>query len=115
MTEKKKQTRMKGSERKAQIMKIASKGFEKLGYRGYTTSEIAQACGITEPILYRHFTGKIDIFVSIIEDRIENDKCDMVVVQGFMSKHVDEKIKRVMTKAVRKFGKKRIGEALSGK
>lgn len=37
------------------------------GYARATTAELAKAAGVTEPILYRHFDSKRDLFVALIE------------------------------------------------
>lgn len=41
------------------------------GYGGSTTAAIAEAAGITEPILYRHFENKKDLFYRLIEEVTE--------------------------------------------
>jgi AcrR family transcriptional regulator len=57
--------RLKGPQRKEQILSVATKIFARLGYNGATTHAIADAAGVTEPILYRHFKGKQELFVAI--------------------------------------------------
>ena len=42
--------------------------FAKSGYEATTTAAIAQAADITEPILYRHFKSKQELFVAIVRD-----------------------------------------------
>jgi AcrR family transcriptional regulator len=37
-------------------------------YRGTTTAEIAREAGVTEPILYRHFDSKRDLYLACFED-----------------------------------------------
>ena len=46
-------------------MGVATKLFAKWGYNATTTAAIADAAGVTEPILYRHFSNKQDLFVAI--------------------------------------------------
>ena len=46
-------------------MRVATKVFAKWGYDAATTAAIADAAGITEPILYRHFPSKQAMFVAI--------------------------------------------------
>lgn len=60
--------RMRAKDRRRQLLKIAADLFARRGYRGATTAELARLAGITEPILYRHFEHKLDLFVSVIDD-----------------------------------------------
>lgn len=42
--------------------------FSKSSYRGATTAEIAREAGITEPILYRHFGSKRDLYLACLDE-----------------------------------------------
>jgi AcrR family transcriptional regulator len=57
--------RLKAPQRREQLMGVATKLFAKWGYNATTTAAIAEAAGITEPILYRHFSSKQEMFVAI--------------------------------------------------
>jgi len=58
--------RMRAPERRRQLLEVAAKLFAERGYRGTTTAELAAEAGITEPILYRHFENKLDLFVTLV-------------------------------------------------
>lgn len=60
--------RLRASERRRQILESALKIFALRGFGGATTAAIAKASGITEPILYRHFRNKLDLFHRLLED-----------------------------------------------
>ena len=60
--------RMRAKDRRRQLLKIAAGLFARRGYRGATTAELARLAGITQPILYRHFEHKLDLFISVIDD-----------------------------------------------
>jgi AcrR family transcriptional regulator len=60
--------RLPAAERRAAILAAASRVFSERSYRGATTAEIARAAGISEPILYRHFTSKTDLFLACLEN-----------------------------------------------
>lgn len=60
--------RMRAQQRRRQLLEVAASLFARLGYRGTTTAELAKAAGITEPILYRHFTNKLDLFVTLVDE-----------------------------------------------
>ncbi|MHC5114468.1 MAG: TetR family transcriptional regulator, partial [Planctomycetota bacterium] len=59
--------RMRATDRRRQLLDVAAQLFAERGYRGATTSDLATAAGVTEPILYRHFENKLDLFVTLID------------------------------------------------
>jgi len=59
--------RMKAADRRKQLLDSAARCFARHGYRGTTTAMIAAEAGISEPIIYRHFRNKHDLFVALIE------------------------------------------------
>lgn len=60
--------RMRADKRRSQLLNVAAELFAQRGYRGTTTAELAKAAGVTEPILYRHFSSKLDLFVTLIDE-----------------------------------------------
>jgi AcrR family transcriptional regulator len=60
--------RMRADKRRTQLLNVAAELFAERGYRGTTTAELAKAAGVTEPILYRHFASKLELFVTLIEE-----------------------------------------------
>jgi TetR/AcrR family transcriptional regulator len=62
--------RMAGEERRAQILAVAVSLFSKRGFRGTTTKEIAQAAGVSEAMVFRHFATKEELYTAIL-----NRKC----------------------------------------
>lgn len=60
-------SRLPAAKRREQLLDTAAKLFAVHGYAGATTSEIAKAAGVTEPIIYRHFPSKRDMFIALIE------------------------------------------------
>jgi AcrR family transcriptional regulator len=59
--------RLPAAKRREQLLDTAAKLFAQLGYAGATTSHIAREAGVTEPIIYRHFESKRDLFIALIE------------------------------------------------
>ena len=60
-------TRMPAVERRRVIVEAAIRAFTTGSYRGTTTAEIARAAGVSEPILYRHFVSKRDLYLAALD------------------------------------------------
>ncbi|MEZ6243928.1 MAG: TetR/AcrR family transcriptional regulator [Phycisphaerales bacterium] len=60
-------SRLPAAERKEQLLDRAAELFAERGYARTTTSELAKAAGVTEPIIYRHFASKRGLFIALIE------------------------------------------------
>jgi AcrR family transcriptional regulator len=60
-------TRLPAAERRLALIETAISVFANGSYRGVTTAEIAKAAGVSEPILYRHFASKRDLFLAATE------------------------------------------------
>jgi AcrR family transcriptional regulator len=60
-------TRLPAAERREALIETAIKVFSDGSYRGTTTAEIARAAGISEPILYRHFASKRDLYLAALD------------------------------------------------
>ncbi len=60
-------SRLPASQRREQLLDCAADVFSKNGYARATTAQLAKAAGVTEPIIYRHFDSKRDLFVALIE------------------------------------------------
>ncbi|MEL7484670.1 MAG: helix-turn-helix domain-containing protein [Planctomycetota bacterium] len=63
--------RLPAEARRAQLLDVAAGLFADRGYARSTTAEIAKAAGVTEPVIYRHFESKRDLFVALVEQTAE--------------------------------------------
>jgi AcrR family transcriptional regulator len=59
--------RMPAAERRQKLVETAMRVFSEGSYRGTTTAEIAKAAGVSEPILYRHFASKRDLYLAALD------------------------------------------------
>ena len=59
--------RMAAAGRRAHLLETAARVFTEGSYHGTTTAEIARAAGISEPIIYRHFASKRELYIATIE------------------------------------------------
>ena len=73
---------MAGEERRLQILRIAVRLFSQRGFRGTTTKEIAQAAGVSEAMVFRHFATKEELYTAILDhkacDEAIADPCELV-------------------------------------
>jgi AcrR family transcriptional regulator len=60
--------RLTAEERRQAVLDTACRVFSRSSYRGATTAEIAREAGITEPILYRHFGSKRDLYLACLDE-----------------------------------------------
>lgn len=65
------QTRLPAAERRQAIVEAALTVFSTGSYSGATTAQIAKEAGISEPILYRHFSSKRDLYFACLDEAWE--------------------------------------------
>lgn len=61
------QPRLPASERRDAIVAAAQRVFSSTSYAGATTAEIAREAGVSEPIIYRHFASKRDLWFACLD------------------------------------------------
>ena len=61
--------RMAGEERRLQILAVAVTLFSQKGFSGTTTKEIAQAAGVSEAMVFRHFATKEELYSAILDHK----------------------------------------------
>ena len=59
-------SRLPAAQRREQLLDRALTLFSEHGYARATTAQLAKAAGVTEPIIYRHFASKKDLFIALI-------------------------------------------------
>jgi AcrR family transcriptional regulator len=91
--------RLTAEARRQAVLDTACRVFVKKSYRGATTAEIAREAGISEPILYRHFGSKRDLYLACLDEAWRNfrivceeaiandpDQCLGAVADAYMAK-----------------------------
>lgn len=66
--------RLSAEKRRQQIVDAAVELFSRKGFRGTRTREIAEAAGISEAMIYRHFATKRGLYSAIIEAKSVTDE-----------------------------------------
>jgi AcrR family transcriptional regulator len=60
-------TRLPGPARRQAVVETACRVFAKSSYHGSTTAQIARETGVSEPVLYRHFSSKRELYVACLD------------------------------------------------
>src|SRR5919197_1210986 len=59
--------RMRGPERRAQLLAVARRLFGRSGFHGVSMDQVAREAGVTKPILYDHFVSKEELYVALLD------------------------------------------------
>jgi AcrR family transcriptional regulator len=62
--------RLPAPERRRQILMAAREILGRSGYEEASVEDLAAAAGVTKPVLYRHFRGKRDLYLAVLEDHL---------------------------------------------
>ena len=63
--------RMPRSERRAQLLDAAKDVFVQRGYHAAAMDEIAERAGVSKPVLYQHFPGKLELYLALLDSSID--------------------------------------------
>src|SRR5438128_10465245 len=58
-------TRLNSEERRAAIVKAVQRVFAEKGFDGTTTRELAEAAGVSEALLFKHFPNKESLYAAM--------------------------------------------------
>jgi TetR/AcrR family transcriptional regulator len=58
---------MPAAERRQCVLDSAVRVFSRSSYHAATTAEIARECGVSEPVLYRHFPSKRELYLACLD------------------------------------------------
>ncbi|KEI43317.1 TetR/AcrR family transcriptional regulator [Saccharopolyspora rectivirgula] len=59
--------RLPRDERRAQLLEAAQHVFVNNGYHAAAMDDIAEQAGVSKPVLYQHFPGKLDLYLALLE------------------------------------------------
>lgn len=66
--------RLPRAQRRAQLLQAAQTVFVRKGYHATAMEDIADEAGVSKPVLYQHFPGKLELYLALLEgqcDRLE--------------------------------------------
>jgi AcrR family transcriptional regulator len=67
-------TRLPRDQRRVQLLDAASEVFASKGYHAAAMDDIADAAGVSKPVLYQHFPSKLDLYLALLDQ-----SCDRLV------------------------------------
>ncbi len=60
--------RLTAPARREQILEVALDVFARTGYHGTSMNDVAEAAGVTKPVLYQHFESKRDLYRALLDE-----------------------------------------------
>lgn len=60
--------RLSAPARREQILDVALEVMGAAGYHGASMNDIAEAAGVTKPVLYQHFDSKRELYLALLEE-----------------------------------------------
>jgi AcrR family transcriptional regulator len=66
--------RLPRDQRRAQLLDAANEVFTSKGYHAAAMDDIAEAAGVSKPVLYQHFGSKLDLYLALLDS-----SCDRLV------------------------------------
>jgi AcrR family transcriptional regulator len=64
-------TRLPRPARRRQLLGAAQEVFVAQGYHAAAMDEIAERAGVSKPVLYQHFPGKLDLYLALLDESVE--------------------------------------------
>ena len=61
-------SRLSASARRQQLLDVALATFARNGYHETSMNDIADAAGVTKPVLYQHFESKRELYQALLDD-----------------------------------------------
>ena len=62
--------RMPRSKRRAQLLEAAQEVFSTAGYHQASMDDIGERAGVSKPVLYQHFPGKLELYLALLDHHI---------------------------------------------
>ncbi len=65
-------TRLPRRARRNQLLGAAQEVFVAQGYHSAAMDDIAERAGVSKPVLYQHFPGKLDLYLALLDQHCES-------------------------------------------
>src|ERR1700753_1046708 len=74
--------RLPRDERRGQLLIVASDVFVDHGYHAAGMDEIADRAGVSNPVLYQHFSSKLELYWAVLPRHIQLELARKVLIQN---------------------------------
>ncbi|TDT33711.1 TetR/AcrR family transcriptional regulator [Naumannella halotolerans] len=64
-------TRLPREQRRQQLLEVAGAVFSTKGYHATVMDDIAEAAGVSKPVLYQHFPSKLELYFALLDSSAE--------------------------------------------
>lgn len=64
-------SRLPRHQRRAQLLAAALEVFVAYGYHAAAMDEIADRAGVSKPVLYQHFPGKLELYLALVDEQAD--------------------------------------------
>jgi AcrR family transcriptional regulator len=64
-------TRLPRQERRRQLLDAALEVFVSQGYHAAAMDDIAERAGVSKPVLYQHFPGKLELYLALLDQSVD--------------------------------------------
>ena len=61
-------TRLPAAARREQLLNVALEVFARQGFHGTAMNDVAEAAGVTKPVLYQHFQSKRQLYLALLDE-----------------------------------------------
>lgn len=68
MTNHRPPTRLPAARRRQQLLDVALRVFAERGFHPTSMNDLAEAAGVTKPVLYQHFGSKRELYLELLDD-----------------------------------------------
>src|SRR6201990_585293 len=69
-------SRLPRHERRRQLLDAALEVFVSQGYHAAAMDDIAERAGVSKPVLYQHFPGKLELYLALLDTH-----CDAIIAK----------------------------------
>ena len=63
--------RLSAPQRRSQLLAVAGRMFAEQGFHGLSMEQLADAAGVSKPVLYQHFPSKRELYLALVNDAAE--------------------------------------------
>jgi len=81
-------TRLPRPARRRQLLGAAQEVFVAQGYHAAAMDEIAERAGVSKPVLYQHFPGKLELYLALLDESVDEL---VAIVRDALSSTTDNK------------------------